>query len=89
MTSFRPTPAAAVLGLCIAMGPAIAGFFIYKGIIEAKASDRYVTVKGLVERVEKADRGTWELAFKVSGNDLAQIYQKLTHDSELVQNFRG
>lgn len=87
MTSFRPTPAAAVLGLCIAMGPAIAGFFIYKGIIEAKASDRYVTVKGLVERVEKADRGTWELAFKVSGNDLAQVYQKLTHDSELVQNF--
>lgn len=87
MTSFRPTPAAAVLGLCIAMGPAIAGFFIYKGIIEAKASDRYVTVKGLVERVEKADRGTWELAFKVSGNDLTQVYQKMTHDSELVQNF--
>ncbi len=87
MASFRPTAAAAVLGLCIALGPAIAGFFIYKGILEAKLGDRYVTAKGLVERVEKADRGTWEIAFKVSGNNLSSLYEKLSHDSELVQNF--
>ncbi len=87
MRSFPPTAAAAVLGLCVALGPAIAGYFIYKGIVEAKLGDRYVTVKGLVERVEKADRGTWSISFKVSGNDLSQLYQKLTHDSELVQNF--
>lgn len=87
MPSFRPMPAAAVLGLCVALGPAIAGFFIYKGILEAKLGDRYVTVKGLVERIERADRGTWEIAFKVSGNDLAPLYQKLSRDSELVQNF--
>src|ERR1700687_5918423 len=87
MLTFRPTAAAAVLGLCVALGPAIAGFFIYKGILEAKLGDRYVTAKGLVERVEKADRGTWEIAFKVSGNDLGTLYQKLSHDSELVQAF--
>ncbi len=87
MSSFRPTAAAAVLGLCVALGPSIAGFFIYKGIVEAKLGDRYVTAKGLVERVEKADRGTWEIAFKVSGNELSSLYQKLSHDSELVQNF--
>ncbi|MBS0271620.1 MAG: SIMPL domain-containing protein [Proteobacteria bacterium] len=87
MPTFRPTPAAAVLGLCIALGPAIAGFFIYMGILEAKLGDRYVTVKGLVERIERADRGTWEIAFKVSGNDLSPLYQKLSRDSELVQNF--
>lgn len=88
MPSFRSTIApAAMLGLCVALGPAIAGFFIYKGILEAKQSDRYVTVKGLVEKIEKADRGTWEISFKVSGNDLNQLYQKLSHDSDLVQNF--
>ncbi|HUX80380.1 MAG TPA: SIMPL domain-containing protein [Alphaproteobacteria bacterium] len=87
MTTFRPTGAAAVLGLCIALGPSIAGFFIYRGIVEAKLGDRYVTAKGLVERVEKSDRGTWEIAFKVSGNDLASLYQKLSHDSDLVQKF--
>jgi hypothetical protein len=87
MLPFRPTPTAAVLGLCIALGPALAGFFIYKGISEAKLGDKYITVKGLVEKIEKADRGTWEIAFKVSGNDLTPLYQKLSQDSEAVQNF--
>lgn len=87
MIPFRPTGAAAVLGLCIALGPTLAGYFVYKGILEAKMSDRYVTAKGLVERLEKADRGTWEVAFKISGNDLNQLYQKLSQDSETVKNF--
>lgn len=87
MTSFRLTLPAAVLGLCFALGPALAGFFIYKGIVTAKMADRYVTAKGLVERMEKSDRGNWEIAFKVSGNDLPLLYQKLSHDSELIQGF--
>ena len=87
MTGFRPTPAAAVLGLCIALGPALAGFFIYKGITEAKLGDRYVTAKGLVERIEKSDRGTWEISFKVTGNDLSNLYQKLTADGDIVKTF--
>ncbi|MBI2707733.1 MAG: SIMPL domain-containing protein [Proteobacteria bacterium] len=87
MTSFRPTLPAAVLGLCVALGPALAGFFIYKGIVTARMADRYVTAKGLVERLEKSDRGNWEIAFKVSGNDLPALYQKLSHDSELIQAF--
>lgn len=87
MLSFRPMPAAAILGLCIALGPALAGFFVYRGILEAKLGDKYVTVKGLVEKIEKADRGTWEIAFKVSGNDLTPLYQKLSQDSEAVQSF--
>lgn len=87
MTTSRPTAAAAILGLCVALGPAMAGFFIYKGILEAKRSDRYVTAKGLVERVEKADRGIWEVGFKVSGNNITELYQKLSHDSEIISNF--
>lgn len=87
MADFRPTLPAAVLGLCFAVGPALAGFFIYKGIVTAKMADRYVTARGLVERLEKSDRGTWEIAFKVSGNDLSPLYQKLSHDSDLIQNF--
>lgn len=87
MATFRPAPAAALLGLCVALGPAIGGFFIYKGILEAKRSDRYVTAKGLVERIEKADRGTWEVSFKVSGNNLAELYQQLSQNSEIIANF--
>lgn len=85
--SFHRVVAAAILGLCVALGPAIAGFFIYRGILEAKQADRYVTAKGLVERVEKADRGVWEVGFKVSGNNLAELSQKLSHDSEIIYAF--
>ncbi len=87
MASFRPTLPAAVLGLCFALGPTLAGFFIYKGIVTAKMADRYVTAKGLVERLEKSDRGNWQITFKVSGNELPLLYQKLSHDSDLVQAF--
>lgn len=84
---FRPTLTAATLGLCFALGPCLAGFFIYKAILEAKTSDRYVTVKGLVERIEKSDRGTWEITFKITGNDLPQLYKQLSHNAEIIQAF--
>jgi hypothetical protein len=87
MTPFRLTLPAATLGLCLALGPTLAGFFIYKGLLTAKMADRYVTAKGLVERIEKSDRGTWEIGVKVVGDDLAQLYQKLSHDSELIKSF--
>jgi hypothetical protein len=88
MTNSRPPVlAAAALGLCIAVGPFFAGYFIYRGILEAKLGDRYVTAKGLVEKVEKADRGSWEIGFKVSGNDLNQLYSKVSEVSNLIQEF--
>ncbi len=63
MLPFRLTLPAAVLGLCLALGPTLAGFFIYKGIVTAKMANRYVTAKGLVEQVEKSDRATLEHVF--------------------------
>jgi hypothetical protein len=85
--SFNPVKAAIALGLCLALGPTLAGYFIYSGIVEAKLGDRYVTAKGLVERVEKSDRGTFELTFKVTGNDLGQAYQKLNQNTALAKTF--
>ncbi len=85
MTSSRSVVlAAAVLGLCIALGPSLAGYFIYHGIMGFKLADRYVVAKGLAERLEKSDRGTWEITVRVTGNDLHQIYPKLGHDVTLV-----
>ncbi len=87
MSSFRPTRTAAVLGLCLALGPICAGLFIYKGILAFKSADRYITVKGLVERVEKADKGLFNIHFKVSGNDLPQLYATLATTTQLTQDF--
>lgn len=87
LDSPRTTLSATILGLCMAAGLSSAGYFVYKGIFESRFKDRYVTVKGLVERVEKADRGMWEIVFKVTGNELPPLYQKLSKDADYIQGF--
>ncbi len=71
---------ALALGLSIASGPMLAGFFVYKGMMAARASERFVTVKGLVERVVKSDVAEWDLRFNLAGNDLGELNtQSATH----------
>jgi len=42
--------AATVLGLLLGAGVAAGGWFVGNGLFAARASERYVTVKGLAER---------------------------------------
>ncbi|MBA4118769.1 MAG: hypothetical protein C0514_07755 [Candidatus Puniceispirillum sp.] len=74
-TSHLTLPAL-ILGGLIALGPATAGYFIHKGMVESKDRERFVTVKGLVERVVKSDQASWDVTFLVAGDDV----QKLTQD---------
>ena len=80
-------PPAIILGICFALAHIGTGFFVYKGIVTAKMTERYVVAKGLVERLEKSDRANWKIRFNVSGNDLSTLSKELSHNSELVQEF--
>jgi hypothetical protein len=71
----RGTGAAAVLGLSIAIGLAVSGYLIGKGLFQARATQRYVTVKGLSEREVPADLAIWPIVFTVSANDLGPLQQ--------------
>jgi len=75
------------LSLAIIISSIIIGLGAYKGILISKSSDRYITVKGLVEQIEKADRGVFELNFKVSDNDFNILQQKLASQTKIVQSF--
>ena len=75
MENKKLTVPAMLLGLSVALGPTLAGYFIYKGITDFKMADRYVTVKGLVEKIVKSDSVTWSLNTRNAGNDLAVLYQ--------------
>ena len=52
-----------------------------------KLSDRYVTVKGLVERTVKSDTGIWSVSFKDAGNDLSQVFTKSEQDKQTILDF--
>ena len=74
-------------GLAVAAGPALAGYFVYKGLTESRMADRYVTVKGLVERVEKADYGIATVGYKVAGDDLVALNNQLAQQTKTVVSF--
>ncbi len=78
---------AAVLGICLLLGLLLCGWVLGAQIKAMKQADRYVTVKGLVERTVKADRGSWTVTFQEAGSDLSAVYRKSAADKAAVLTF--
>ena len=74
-----------IASLVLALGIAIAGFFIGSGIKYFKNFDRSVAVKGLSERVVKSDLATWNINFGDSDEDLKKLYSKITNDQKIIK----
>lgn len=77
----------AVLGLCIALGLSFGGWVLGAQIKASRLGDRYVSVKGLVERKVKSDLAIWPLAFKVAGDDLAALHTRTEGDKKAILQF--
>jgi hypothetical protein len=75
---------AAVLGGCLLFGLVVGGWVLGAQIKDIKLADRYVTVKGLVEKTVKSDMAIWPVSFKETGNDLPQVFAKSQADNEAV-----
>ena len=78
---------ASVLGACLLLGLVLGGWVLGSQIKDIKLADRYVTVKGLVERTVKADMAIWPVSFKETGNDLPQVFAKSQTDKDAVLKF--
>jgi hypothetical protein len=78
---------ATVLGGCMLLGLVLGGLLLGMEIKETRLSDRYVTVKGLVERTVKSDSAVWPVTFKETGNDLQQVYAKSEEDRGAILKF--
>jgi hypothetical protein len=77
----------AALGLFVALGLIVGGWVLGSQIKATRLSDRYVTVKGLVERKVKSDLAIWPLTYKEAGDDLATLYAKTESDKKIVLGF--
>jgi hypothetical protein len=77
---------ALMAALLIGAGVAIGGYFVGDGFYRARA-ERYVTVKGLVERNVKADLALWIISYTATAPDLNSGNDKLEQDHKAVVAF--
>lgn len=82
-----PLASAAVLGVCLMLGLIVGGWLLGSQIKATRLADRYVTVKGLVERTVKSDSAIWPVTFKEAGNDLPSVFAKSEADKNAVLKF--
>jgi hypothetical protein len=71
----------------IAVGIICLGWFIKAGIDDFANKDRKVTVKGLAEREVPADKVTWSISTKVTGNDLPMLYEGINLQTDKIKKF--
>jgi hypothetical protein len=76
-----------VASLVLALGLIIGGWLLGAEIKATKLSDRYVTVKGLVERNVKSDLAIWPISYKEAGDVLATVYTKTEEDRQTILQF--
>ena len=73
--------------IIVAAGIAGAGALVGQGIVNMRALDRFVTVKGLAELDVKADRAVWPITFVATNDVLQTAQQKIEDDTEILQKF--
>ena len=73
--------------IVLAVGIALAGWFVGHGFLRGRTASRYVEVKGLAEREVSADLALWPLRFVSTGDDLAVAQAEITRDTREVYSF--
>ena len=71
----------------IAVGLMVMGWCVKSGIDNFANKDRCVTVKGLAEREVPADKVSWSISTTEMGNDLPELYQRISRQAEKIKKF--
>lgn len=79
--------AGALLGIFIATGLYLLGDTISRGLLNYRALDRVVTVKGLAEQEVKANAAIWPITFNQVDNDLNNLYSAVQSKTAIVIKF--
>jgi len=77
----------ALLGALLALGMIAGGTLLGMKVRDFKRADRYVEVKGLVERTVKSDTATWPISFSETGNQLPEVFAASQKDKSAVLAF--
>lgn len=83
----RQTPAAAILGLLIALGLVGAAWLGGQSLLAFKRLDRSVEVKGLSEREVPANLAIWPISFAEADNDVGNLYRTIERKTGRLVDF--
>jgi len=75
------------LGVCLAIGLIVAGYLMGGALLKARSAERFVTVKGLSEKIVEADLAIWNISFRDAANDLEGLQQLVDANKAKVHNF--
>lgn len=73
--------------LIITVGLVILGFIFLVAAQSFSSQGKYVEVKGLSERIVKADNAMWSLRFDVKSNDVNQLYADIDNNTQAIESF--
>ncbi len=71
----------------VAIGIAVAGWFVGYGFRVGRATDRFVTVKGVAERNVQADVALWPLRFVATNDDLSRAQADIKRSEKEIVAF--
>jgi len=75
------------LGFLLAAGLVLAAYVLGNALLDFKAAERYVTVKGLAVREVPANLALWPVCISVTGNDLSNVHDQMSRSREKVRAF--
>jgi hypothetical protein len=79
--------AALIMGILACIGLALLGYFIAGGIVNLRASERKITVKGLSEREVPANIAIWPIKFSDADNDLNRLFSTIQQKNSTIVEF--
>ena len=78
---------AAILGVTLASGMALAGYALGPSITELRNAQRVVSVKGLAQREVRSDLAIWPIVFSSAADNLADLQIRIQSRVGVVQEF--
>jgi len=76
-----------IQALILSSGITLSGFFIAYALQDSRSYRRHVQVKGLSERIVKADQAIWSIQFRYASDELSQLYQGVAKAQSDIKNF--
>ncbi len=73
--------------ILLAVGIALAGWFIGSGFVKSRTANRYVTVKGVSEKDVKADVAFWAIKFSATDNNLQVVQNQIKENYKKILLF--